>query len=183
MRKLYCYVDESGRLEQPHFVVSIVMVANVDAARAALVKIEIAANKQRKWAKSRNEILVTFIERLLAASEFSAVLRYAVYNPPGVHRLRLIKAIAAAVKSQPSVDKVSVCIDGLADELYIPLANDLRAEGVPIYSVKGARDESEPLLRAADALAGFARDALLGRSPFDRLFRAAEKSERIRRVP
>jgi hypothetical protein len=58
----------------------------------------------------------------------------------------------------------------------------VRKLGIAVRKVRGARDESDELIRLADAVAGFVRDALEGSSVMQALFDQALRRGVIRKV-
>ena len=72
-----------------------------------------------------------------------------------------IRGIDLAVASlDPSDAPVFVYVDGLVKTQYKEYKNRLRQLGCPIEKVRGGKDENEPLIRLADAVAGATRDLL-----------------------
>jgi hypothetical protein len=61
-------------------------------------------------------------------------------------------------------------------------AAGVRKLGIAVRKVRGARDESDELIRLADAVAGFVRDALEGSSVMQALFDQALRRGVIRKV-
>lgn len=55
--------------------------------------------------------------------------------------------------------KASITIDGLKGSEGPRIGRQLRESGIKPRKVRGARDESEPIVRLADRLAGLVRDA------------------------
>ena len=55
-----------------------------------------------------------------------------------------------------------VFIDGLSRSSERGVGLLLRRSGLPIQMVRGLNDESEPLIRLADAVCGFVRGAIEG---------------------
>jgi hypothetical protein len=58
----------------------------------------------------------------------------------------------------------------------------LRERQINVRKVKGARDESEPIVRLADAVAGFLRDFLEGQEYAEPLYRKARQDGVIQEI-
>lgn len=179
-RKIYLYVDETGQDTAGKLFVVAVVVG--DSSRGQLeeklLKIEKSSGKcAKKWQKTRKREQINYIKAVLAAKESRRVLYYKLYLETGKQYLPLIiyalrELIAALFKGK----KISVTIDALTKKGRRAVAVSLRRLGVKIDAVRGKRDESSALLRSADALAGFVRDGIEGRSDFNKIFvRAVER--------
>jgi len=67
----------------------------------------------------------------------------------------------------------TVIVDGLSGRDVDRFKTRLRGSGVNVRKVRGARDESEPIVRLADAVAGFVRDFLQGQPYAPKLYEKA----------
>ena len=77
---------------------------------------------------------------------------------------------------------INITIDALNKKEKIILKAKLRQFHFPIEKVTGKRDQSDPLLRLADALAGFIRDGIEGHSKVKLLFDRAIKDKKIQEI-
>jgi hypothetical protein len=66
-----------------------------------------------------------------------------------------------------------VIVDGLRGQDVDRFKRSLRQLHVNVRKVRGARDESEPIIRLADAVAGFVRDFLEGQNYATKLYEKA----------
>jgi len=77
----------------------------------------------------------------------------------------ITRAVTAGAAGQPS--RATILIDGLQKSLRQDVATALRAQFQPyqirLEKVRGLDEQSDALMRLADALAGFTRHALEGR--------------------
>ena len=73
-------------------------------------------------------------------------------------------------------------VDGLSRSELRRFAKGLRALHIKVRKVRGVRDESDPLIRLADAVAGFIRDALEQKAYAQRLYQEALKRGVIQEV-
>jgi hypothetical protein len=169
MQKLYCYVDESGqdtiaaRDAEPFFLVAVaVFDTNRDELEGACKGFERESGKgTRKWHKSNHESRMTYLRLVFADERFRRSLCYTHSRPieQTDFDARTILGIAKAIRWRgPDDDYTSdVYIDGITQTKQGEYAKELRAIGVHVRRVHRARDDHNPLIRLADALAGLAR--------------------------
>lgn len=70
--------------------------------------------------------------------------------------------------------KVTVYVDGLRKGSEVrEFTHGVRRLHIRVKKVRGGREQSDPLLRLADAMAGFIRDALEGHAYAQDLYRRA----------
>lgn len=82
---------------------------------------------------------------------------------PARHYPALVAEVAAETASRSApYDSLVVVVDGGSIAEFVPIKHALRARALGWRKVLGARDQAEPLLRLADAVAGFVRDKLEG---------------------
>ena len=126
---------------------------------------------------SRDEYLTA-----INSENFKHKLFYAKYvnTGTGAYEHLTVLAIAQAVnlyRKRNSIDndyKLSVVIDGLKRSEEARIGKQLREVGVASKKVRGARDESEPLIRLADRIAGLIRDADAGGKAYQAVRRELE---------
>jgi len=175
MQKLYCYVDESGQdtfAQKGRWQMFVVGVAVLEQDRDELARVceqyETASGKGKfKWGQAERTRRLRFLRLILADDRFSQALRFAVYDSIGLGGFdaATVDAVARAIlwKAPAGRYEVHVYVDGLAKSKRTQYRRALKAKGVLMGEVKGVpREESNPLTRLADALAGFVRDALEG---------------------
>jgi len=165
--KLYCYADETGQdtCGRLFVVGAVILRANQDSARAVLVRIEAESRKgQRKWAKSARDQKREYLDRILLRDEFR--LFFSCYRNTTAYQVAMTRTCAKAIEiAAPSNDyHVNVFIDGLSRNDQRTVAAGLHGWGIPVKKVRGLRDESDEIIRLADALAGFTREYVEGRS-------------------
>jgi hypothetical protein len=79
--------------------------------------------------------------------------------------------------------RVTVLIDGLPKSLIPEAGAALRRLRVKTFKVRGVRkEETDALMRLADAVCGFVRAALEGKPDFVRLFERAREQSFIREL-
>ncbi|MFO7631353.1 MAG: DUF3800 domain-containing protein [Caldilinea sp.] len=163
-QKLCCYVDESGQdTNGEFFIVAIVVVGgDRERLRQRCIDIEAQARKGvRKWAKSNRERRLAYIQSVLGDAELRGRLHFAFYRFTQDYLAATVQTISLALHRVTVGEeyKATVLIDGLsrADERKVGLL--LRCSGMSVQKVRGIDDESEPLIRLADAICGFTRSA------------------------
>ena len=173
-QRLFCYVDESGQDSTAHSKrerIFIVAVAVFDRDREAIEQAceqfeRVSGKGRRKWNKCNVESRMTYWQLILSDERFKHTLCYSRHVPPlrPEFDARTILSIAKAVQwKQPQLNYTTdIFVDGISEAKQIEFANELRQVGVHVRRVHRARDESQALIRLADALAGLAREAAEG---------------------
>lgn len=168
--KLYCFVDESGQdTEGEMFVVSVVVTGSKRNELLSLCEIlEDESGKHKdKWGKAKHERRMHYINDIFVDKRFKGCLRYAKFSNTRDYDTSTVEAIVSAVKWKKPSGKYTtlVYVDGLRKTKRHEYGARLRHLGLPVRRVRGvARDETNALTRLADAIAGFIRDALDGKS-------------------
>ena len=166
VKKLYCYVDETGQDTQGKlFVVSVVVASNErDALMKLCEKIEKESGKGKfKWGKAEKKLRLDYVKRIFETKIFKGKLRYSVFRDTKDYDLATIVAVSKAVhfKEPKQGYTTLVYVDGLSKSKRHEYGSQLRKLGVPTRKVRGVtKDENNALTRLADAIAGFVRDAL-----------------------
>ena len=166
IHKLYCYVDETGQDTLGElFIVAVVITAEErDELRQTCIDIEAISRKgTRKWVKSTHDRRLAYIQRVLRRSEIRGKLYFAEYRSPQDYLSATVETIGSALGLPANNEhKATVFIDGLSRSSERGVGLLLRRSGLPIQKVRGLNDESEPLIRLADAVCGFVRGAIEG---------------------
>lgn len=181
MKKLYCYVDETGQDTKGRlFIVTAVVTDERQyELEDALIEVEAATGKKTaKWVKTRDKTQQEYIAAL-AAKTLPPMMIYAkLYANAGTRDYDELELLAAAqainlyrVDNQIGADdySVTIIIDGLTKTMSFRLGSEFRKLGVRTRKVTGNRDEASAILRLADAVAGLVRAAHEGREPYKNL--------------
>lgn len=92
-------------------------------------------------------------------------LGFAIYRDAQDYAAVTVETIAAALASESTADcEITVLIDGLPRSLERTVGLQLRRQGVNAKKVRGIKDENDALIRLADAVCGFVRDAMEGQT-------------------
>jgi len=168
--KFYCYVDETGQDTLGElFIVSVVVSgADRDDLVAQLEEIERNSGKGRvKWTKVRGRRRFAYIQGVLSAPAFKGALYFSQYKGSKSYMAMTVLSTAKAVlTAAPHHTQITVCVDGLPKSRLRWFGTELRHLSVHNAKVVGVRrEETDALIRLADAVAGFVRAALSGEWP------------------
>lgn len=168
IKKLYCYVDETGQDAGSEFfiVVSIVSSEEQHQVRSDLLKLEITSKVHaRKWFNSRSPVKEKFLRLAVSKKLATGDVYYGMFKKPLPFFLPMLETIEKAIKEKTGSDpyQTIIYVDGIDKKKAKELTNALRLKGIKLKYVRSARDESEPLIRLADRWAGCIRHAQEGR--------------------
>lgn len=179
MKKIWYYIDESGSVEKGNFGVAIVrIVTDVEQARTKAVALAQSVEKSRKWSRCGDLILSKYIPQLLALADFEFSCVH--FETPGEYWIRVVNAIALTLSDRPHDEKAIIILDGLLKDKRDEIIKAIRTANVKIDDLRGATEQSERLLDVPDAIAGFVRDALAGKKPYDMLLQQGIEKKQIR---
>lgn len=174
-QKLYCYVDETGQDTTGQlFIVAVVMTDDRrDELATQLETAEQSSGKRyTKWRKTSRSVGMAYFDSLIRGGVEGKVYAEKFVGSPGAYYGLEVLAASKAInlyRLENEMDddyKVTIAIDGLPKNMRPKIGRDFRLLGVKIRNVHGERDESSPIIRFADAVAGVVRDAHAGRPEF-----------------
>lgn len=187
--KLYCYVDETGQDTNGElFIVAIVIADNRrEEFEKQMEKLETSSRKYlRKWQKSKKKERLTYIQAALNIVKNYGTFYFVKFGKGvGTNYYPLMTyAIAKTLYEKLGQNPVSysLIVDALTLKQRLILGADLRKLGISIAKIRGKRDESDAILRLADALAGFVRDAVENDRESKKLFNQALKNKLITEI-
>ena len=167
MKKLYCYVDETGQdTKGVFFLVALVLFSeDRSALRNTLRHIEKRSGKiTRKWMKTTLQQKEAYLKDILNVPALQHAIFYVHFPHTTDYLSCVIEAIARGIAKKAERDyKAVILIDGLGKHERKAVGARLRVKKVHTEKVRGVRDESDEFIRLADAIAGFVRDYLEGR--------------------
>lgn len=190
--KLYVYSDESGQDTQGRlFVVATVILPAEDQERhrQLLERIERDSGKgKRKWTQATPRQRRPSMASILQHAAFHGHLFYARFLEALDYERCMLNTIASSVThvatGQPC--KATILIDGLPKSLRARSAAALREqlprERVRIDKVRGLNEQSDPLMRLADSVAGMVRHAMQGRAEAALLVEEAPRRNVLREM-
>ena len=159
------YVDESGQDTRGElFIVVCVAVKNSDELRERCESLESTSGKGRaKWAEADRKRRLAYLRTAISdASSFRATVFYSVFRKTTDYDGATVEGIARAYHELSIPDSsVFVYVDALGNKKGHNYKTRLRKLRCSVKKVRGIRkDENEPLIRLADAVAGAAAELL-----------------------
>lgn len=186
MRKLYCYVDETGQdTKGQFFLVAVVLTGpEREELRNILVKIEASTNKgNKKWSKTPIAQKNAYLQSVLKLRLLHKKIFYAEFVQTTDYLGCVIIAVAKGIKQKVTDDyKATVLIDGLDKAQRKIVGARLRRAHIRIDKVRGLREQSDELIRLADAIAGFVRAGLEGKSSVLNFYQMALRQGIIKKL-
>jgi len=166
MRKIYCYVDESGQHTQGNFFsVAAVIVKTVemrDSGEHTLLEVERTTGKgSTKWTKTHYRKKVRYLRTIETLSELKHCLFYSIHTDTWDYVGATVDTIARIIQQRVTdvgVHELIVVVDGLDKQERQQISKRLKQAGVVYKKVRGARDEGSAWIRLVDAVAGFSWD-------------------------
>lgn len=185
--KLFAYVDETGQDTKGQlFIVSVVMIRGErDPLRQALQSIEHSSLKRdKKWKKSRPTEREAYMRGILSLEVLHGSLCYSLHRNTTRYVDLTIQSTAQAVLDRlEETDQAIAFVDGLARSERQRFGQRLRRQGIAVDKVRGVKDESDILIRLADALAGFARNGIEGKhTGLQAMYQAALAEGKLRQI-
>ena len=186
IRKLYCYVDETG--QDPgsavFIVVAVIVASHVEAIRDRLQELEKATKIGLiKWHKSNYKFRIQFLEEFLRRDNGDLYIYFLKIKKPVFYWLPTLEILQKSLPNHTTAQtQVIVCIDGLDHFSAKKYTNALRTKVLKVKLAKGPRDESEALIRLADRWAGCIRMALSGNNDCETLMNRAKKKDVLKEV-
>lgn len=187
--KIYCYVDESGQdTEGQLFVVSVVIASHEkQILEERLELIEQQTRKHTvKWSRTAKAIRRAYLERVLSVPELHGRILFAHYRNSKAYMDLTAQTIVNAISVSKVHDyKAVLLIDALPIAQAGRMGALLRHMGVTTKKVRGVRDEeSNALIRLADAICGLVRDGTEEKGEMQRVFlQAIERGALIELTP
>ena len=158
------YLDESKqRIGGKWFVNAGVAAKDSNKTRRLCKDLERTSRKGRvKWGKANKKNRLVYLQTVVSDPRFRDMLLFSyVFQEPVDYIAATIRSINLAVANlHASNSAVSVYVDGLVRTQYKEYQVRLRRLGCQVEKVRGRKDENEPLIRLADAVAGATRDLL-----------------------
>ncbi len=169
LHKYHYYVDESGQdTEGKLFIVSVVVIdEKKDELRMFCERIEKLSRKYKdNWGEASHTRRLQYIKHIFSGIQFKYCLRYVLFTKTKDYDTATIKGIIETYKwKEQETDAAYIFIDGLTKTKRHRYGAQLRQSGIPVKRIRGIRkEESDALIRLADSIAGFVRDALEGKS-------------------
>lgn len=165
-QKLYCYVDETGQDTKGKLFVVSVVITKEDRAEIydLLEKIERESGKKKtKWIQTKRDFKIAYVDRILNNKLFKHKIYYSLSQDTTAYKEITLITIASAITSSKDQEnyKASIfIIDGLNKSEIPRVGANLRKIGIHTEKIRGIRDESDAIIRLADAIAGLIREQI-----------------------
>lgn len=187
MNKVTIFIDETGQDTNGHlFILAMVVAENeLEELRNFLIEAEQRSGKlAKKWQKTRNKERQNYIKVILESRLLRKSLFFEHFANAGKDYLPLTIYAIANLFQQLKINnqKVSIIVDALNKKERAILTAKMRGFHFKIDKIVGKRDQSDPILRLADALAGFVRDGIEKHSQFQKLFEESIKNKKICKI-
>ena len=175
------YVDESGQdTKGKLFVVAVVAVENSDKSRQLCESVEKSSGKGKvKWRSAQKKRRLMYLRTVISDTpSLESTLFYSIFRHTTDYDSATIDGIAKAIRRlRAPGSHVYVYVDGLSKAKCNVYKTRLRQLNCPVRKVsRVGKDENEPLIRLADALAGASAELLKYRdNELRELFSEAEK--------
>ena len=165
----------------------VVVVTDQDRnhLRQACEEIERDSRKgQRKWVKTKYDRRLTYIRQVVERPIFAGKLNFAIYRDAQDYSSLTVQTIVRVLSATSETDyKATVFIDGLPRSLERSVGLQLRRSRVRIKKVRGLKDESDALIRLADAVCGLVRGAVQEQPAMRALFEQAKRTGVLEELP
>lgn len=189
-KKIYCYVDETGQDTEGKLfiVVAIVVGKEREALIKSLEEVEVTTGKtgkrRAKWSRTKPMLKEKYLDSALNLKALKNKIYYRVFEDSRLYQDLTTIVIAKAInryieQAEIKKYKATILIDGLEKNQAGKVSKSLRELGVKIRKVRGLRDESSAIIRLADSLAGFIREADEDNNKFKILKKTLEKEKII----
>ena len=181
-KRVDIYVDESGQDTRGKlFIVAVVAVEDSDESRGRCESFEKSSGKGKvKWRSAQKEKRLAYLRAIISdAASSRTTLFYSVFRQTTDYDSATIDGVAKAIrKLRAPGSRVYVYVDGLSKAKCHVYKTRLRQLSCPVKKVSRiGKDENEPLVRLADALAGASAELLKYQdSELDELFSQAEQN-------
>lgn len=186
-KKLYCYIDETGQDTAGQFFLVAIVITGEEREKLikGLEKIENESLKGiSKWKKTSPQRRVAYMQGILDSGLFTDKISYAAFSSSRDYQEMTVIATSKAIISAAQLNnyEASVYIDALGGKERMEVAIGLRQRHIKIKKVRGISDQSNALIRLADAVAGFVRDALGGDKNMEKIYDKALKQSLIKKL-
>ena len=185
-QKLYCYVDETGQDTAGEFFLVSVVITGEERENISNFLLDIekeTGKKLLKWHKTAFNIRNDYLVKVFSNSLLRHKILFSQYDETKAYVNLTILTIAKAILQKAKNNyKAIIIVDGLNKKGIRQFAIGLRKLKIHARKVRGARDESEPLIRLADAIAGFLRDYLEKQNYTKKLYQKAIKQKIIEEI-
>lgn len=161
MQKIFCYVDETGQdTKGEFFIAAVVITEQRHELEKVIEKIETDSGKRKtKWQKTKKELKKEFISQIKQLTKLNLNISYTIHKQSKSFKEATVITIAAAINRHYTEEyKATIFIDGLHKTEVKFISNILHKIGIKTEKVRGIEDESNAIIRLADAIVGCIRE-------------------------
>lgn len=180
VQKIYCYADETGQDTKGRLFLVSVIVGDTEREelRTVVEEIERETGKRHiKWQKTSHDIRVAYLDRLIREDVLKDKVCFSVYTQTQSYIDLTILTVAKSILRKVKTEyKATVFVDGLDKVEIRKFTAGLHKLHIQTRKVRGLRDESDALIRLADAFCGFLRDYIEGKEYAKILYSRAKHS-------
>jgi hypothetical protein len=186
-QKLYCYVDETGQDTLGRFFLVAIVITG-EERESITHELELIEKETKKgitkWKKTNLQRRVAYMEKIVESNLFFNKINYAAFSGrKDYQELTIIATAKAIISTAPAINyEASVYVDALGGKERVAIAAGLRQRRVKVKKVRGITDESNAIIRLADAVAGFVRDYLEGGENMKMIYKKALKKGLIKKL-
>lgn len=165
--RLAIFADESGSVALDGFFLVAVVVIPQDgvlALREAYVALERASDRGgRKWVRTNEARKVAFLQSFGSILKPARPVYWRVHAMQGDLVAHTARTLADAARAADPKAVFRVQVDGFNPSECNVVRRAFSEAGLVYRRIIGGRDESEPVLRLADSMAGFLADQRKGK--------------------
>lgn len=161
-RRLHVCSDETGQDTKGEFFLVATIIFQGDRDQFAAWLEEGERSNVRGSVEERR---LHFVDVVISSPRLAGSIFFSEYTKTTAYRDHTIASIRRALDmAAPDRDyEADIVVDGLPRSEVRLFGKELRAVGIPVHRVRGARDESDALTRLAHRVATFIRHARQGR--------------------
>jgi hypothetical protein len=136
-----------------------------------------------KWSSAQKEKRAAYITAVLDHALLKGIAVYVVFRHTTAYAEAVVQATGMAISDQVQGEyKATIYVDGLTKTQKNKFSAGLRRKGIRTRKVQGVSDETNACVRLADAICGFVRAALEGKTLFARLMEKAQREGYVKEL-
>ena len=186
MKKLYCYVDETGQDTQGKFFLVCVVVVDAtfrDRVEKRLLAIEKRSKKGHvEWTRISLPKKNAYLQELLVTHGLKRSVFYSCFENDKQYLLLTVRTIVQVLERQQEDYQATILVHALSVRAARKMVEELKKSGVRYRKVRGLKAGSSCLIRLADSLAGFLRDATERKPYTEELYRLLTAKELVIKI-
>lgn len=167
MKKIYCYVDETGQDTKGRiFLVSVIIPGKKEKEQleSKLLVIEKRSGKKlSKWGSTNLKYKLAYLKEVFSLKILQGDIFYGIFQDTHEYVALTTYTIAQAISIKTQTQyQTTIIIDGLNKKERERVIQGLKSLHIRYRKVRGLKEQASSILRLADAMAGFLRDYIEG---------------------